>query len=78
MKIRKYKPIWKGTREWYKRKYQPRYPRNIGGDKHSASHPLIAECMSNYETEQEILKEKQETDRLIKECKSKQFNPEYY
>jgi len=43
-------PIWKGSLKWYKEKYKVRYSRNVGGDKHSAGHPLIAECMSNYQT----------------------------
>jgi len=44
------KPIWKGSYSWIQRKYKVRHPRNVGGDKHSAGHPLIAECMSNYQT----------------------------
>ena len=63
MKKKKY--LWKGGFAWTMEKYKVRKKRNVGGDKHSAGHPLIAECMSNYETEQKLLKEKQETDKII-------------
>ena len=43
-------PLQKNGLAWILRKYKVRHPRNIGGDKHSVGHPLIAECMSNYQT----------------------------
>ena len=43
-------PLQKYGLAWIQRKYKVRHPRNVGGDKHSAGHPLIAECMSNYQT----------------------------
>ncbi len=51
-------PFQKGSQPWIKRKYSVKYPRNIGGDQNSLGCQLIAECSSDYQSDDSIAQQK--------------------
>ena len=58
---------WKGSLGWYMQKYKVRKIKNVGGSKDSTGNDLIAECLSTYQSEEELMREKEEMDKMIEE-----------